>query len=118
MDEEELRDLGVSTHAGFPNAAVGSANKQLDMTELLIKHPSATYLMKLDSDEWNSYGMFTGDIVVVDRAVEPRDIDTVVWWDHDQFVISLKSHVPHNTATWGTVTSVIHQFRRAQLRRQ
>lgn len=109
MDEDELKQVGVSTHAGFPNAAVGSSSKQLDMTRLLIKHPSATYLMQLDSDEWNDIGIFSGDIIVVDRAIDAGKTDTVVWWDHDNFVLSKKSKVPKDTPTWGVVTSIIHQ---------
>ena len=112
MDEDELRELGVSTHTGFPNAGIGSHTKQLDLTRLLIKHPSATYLMRLDSDAWNDLGMFAGDIVIIDRAVEPRVDDVVAWWDHDQFVLSHKPSVPSDSPTWGVVTSVIHQTRK------
>jgi DNA polymerase V len=112
MDEDTLRELGVSTHAGFPNASIGSHTKQLDLTRLLIKHPSATYLMRLDSDEWNDLGMFAGDIVVIDRAIEARVDDTLVWWDHDKFVMSRKSLVPVDSPTWGVVTSIIHQTRK------
>lgn len=113
MDEDTLKEAGVSTHAGFPNAAVGSSSKQLDMTRLLIKHPSATYLMQLDSDEWNDQGIFSGDIIVVDRAIDPRKTDTVVWWEGDSFVLSTKSKVPNDSETWGVVTSIIHQTRKA-----
>lgn len=112
MDEETLRELGVSTHAGFPNAAVGSHTKQLDLTRLLVKHPSATYLMRLDSDEWNSLGMFAGDIVVIDRSLDASKNDVVVWWEHDQFVLSNKSRVPESSETWGVVTSIIHPTRK------
>lgn len=108
MDEETLRELGVSTHAGFPNAAIGSSTKLLDLNHLLIKHPSATYLMRLDSDEWSKLGMFSGDIVVIDRAIDPAKNDVVVWWEHDQFVMGNSPDCPIDTAIWGTVTSVIH----------
>lgn len=111
MDEEALRDLGVSTHAGFPNAAIGSQSRQLDLSRLLIAHPSATYLMRLDSNEWKELGMFSGDIVVIDRAVEPTKNDVVVWWDHDQFVMSNLATDAPKKELWGTVTSVIHRMK-------
>ena len=113
MNEQELRELGVSTHTGFPNAAIGSASKQLDLTQLLIKHPSATYIMRLDSDEWQALGIWSGDIVIIDRARAGRDTDVVAWWDRDQFVMSPKRAVPLDTQTWGTVTSVIHPLWKA-----
>lgn len=112
MDEKELEELGVSLRAGFPNAAIGSSNKQLDLTRLLIKHPSATYLMQIDSDEWNDVGIFSGDIAVIDRAVDSGNTDTVVWWEGDQFVLSKKPKVPKDSETWGVVTSIIHQTRK------
>ncbi len=111
MDEKTLREAGVATHTGFPNSAIGAHTKQLDLTRALIKHPVATYIMRLDSDEWSALGMFSGDIVVIDRSLSPRSSDTIVWWQGDQFVMGPKRAVPLDTPTWGVVTSVIHQFR-------
>jgi DNA polymerase V len=112
MDEEELAERGVSQHKGFPNAAEGSFAKQLDLTRLLIKHPSSTFLMELDSNEWSEAGMFAGDTIVIDRSLDAKKTSHVIWWDHDQFVISLKTKVPEATAIWGVVTSVIHRLER------
>lgn len=108
--ETQLQNLGVSTHSGFPNAAEGSFAKQLDLTRLLIRHPSSTFLMELDSHEWNSLGMFAGDILVIDRALDARNSSYVIWWSHEQFVISQKVKVPPDTPVWGIVTSVIHRM--------
>jgi SOS-response transcriptional repressor LexA len=110
MDEEELASRGVAQHRGFPNAAEGSFAKQLDLTHLLIKHPSSTFLMQLDSDEWSTAGMFAGDVIVVDRSLDAKKTSQVIWWDHDQFVISLKTKVPEGIPVWGVVSSVIHQI--------
>lgn len=113
MDREELKNKGVSTHSGFPNAAEGSHAKQLDLTRLLIKHPSSTFLMRLDSDEWAKEGMHEGDIIIVDRALEPKKPDLVIWWDQSQFVIGNKSKVPVDCEIWGVVASVVHQMRKS-----
>ncbi len=112
MDEGELQSKGVSTHAGFPNAASGSHNKQLDLSRLLIHNPSSTFLMQLDSDEWSSEGMHAGDIIIIDRSLDPKNTDLVVWWDQSQFIISKKSQVEQGAETWGTVISVIHQVKK------
>lgn len=112
MDEQQLGNLGVSIHAGFPNAAVGSHSHTLDLTRLLIRHPATTFMMRLDSNAWARYGMFAGDIVVVDRSINPNRQDVVVWCQEDDFVMTKLKDVPEGTPTWGTVSSVIHQFKK------
>ncbi|MGI9027604.1 MAG: S24 family peptidase [Candidatus Saccharimonadales bacterium] len=112
MDEQQLGNLGVSIHAGFPNAAVGSHARTLDLTKLLIRHPSTTFLMRLNSNNWSRYGLFAGDTVVVDRSISPQRQDVVVWCQADDFVMTKLKDVPMNTPTWGTVSSVIHQFKK------
>jgi DNA polymerase V len=110
MDEQELENSGVSIHSGFPNAAVGSSARLLDLNRLLIKHPAATYLMRLGSNEWSDRGMFAGDIVIVDRSLEPKKQDTVIWGEGEQFIVGLFKDAPKDTEIWGTVTSIIHQL--------
>ena len=112
MDEDELEDRGVSLHAGFPNAAVGSHDRSLDLSRLLIKHPAATFLMRLDSNEWNEQGMFSGDIIIIDRALNPKKTDRVIWWEGSSFTIGTLAQLPKGIPMWGVVTSVVHQFRK------
>lgn len=111
MNEKELQNVGVSVHAGFPNAASGSSAKTLDIGRMLVPHPAATYLMRLDSNTWRERGIFAGDIVVIDRALNPKKTDFIVWWEGEDFYIGLPASLPKDTPTWGTVRSVIHQYR-------
>ena len=112
LDENQLGDLGVAIHAGFPNAALGSHARSLDLTKLLIKHPSTTFLMELDHNSWSKFGLYAGDIVVVDRSIDPNQQDVVIWCQEDDFVMTKLRDVPSETPVWGTVSSVIHQFKR------
>lgn len=112
MNEQQLGDAGVAIHAGFPNAAVGSHAWSLDLTKLLVQHPATTFLMRLDSNTWSRYGMFAGDIMVVDRSINPHRQDLVIWTEADDFIITKLKDVPAGAATWGTVSSVIHQFKK------
>lgn len=112
MDEQQLGNLGVSIHAGFPNAAVGSHARTLDLTQLLVQHPATTFMMRLDSNVWARYGMFAGDIVIVDRSINPLRQDVVVWCQEDDFLMTKLKDVPEHTPIWGTVSSVIHQFKK------
>jgi DNA polymerase V len=112
MDESELQKKGVSIHAGFPNAAGGSYGKILDLNKLLVPHPSATFLMELDSNEWKDKGMFAGDIIVVDRALEPNKNDLVIWWEGEDFIFGQKKNIPQDTPVWGVVSNVIHRMKK------
>lgn len=112
MDENQLGNLGVSIHAGFPNAAIGSHTKTLDLTKLLIKHPATTFMMRLGSNTWAEYGIFQGDIAIIDRSMKPHAQDIVVWCQEDEFVMTKLKDVTRGEPIWGTVSSVIHQYRK------
>lgn len=105
---------GVSVKAGFPNPATDTSLPTLDFNQLLIEHRASTYMFRVRGSEWQDAGVFDGDIAVVDRALDPRKTDTVVWWGETEgdFAISKRSAVPAGAAIWGVVTATIHQFRR------
>ncbi len=67
--------------------------------------------MRIHGDEWQEQGIFDGDIAIVDRALEPKKHDLVVWVKDETLAISQKAVVPDDAALWGVVTAVIHQYR-------
>jgi DNA polymerase V len=110
---EEENDDAIVIHAGFPNPATDKSLVGLDLNQLLIERPISTYLFRLSGNEWASMGIFDQDIAIIDRALNPRARDLVVWWDDlGQFSISTFKGAPANSVIWGIVTSVIHQFRK------
>jgi len=115
MKEEEQPE-GVSVHAGFPNPATDKSLHTLDFNQLLIEHTASTYMFRVQGNEWEAAGVFDGDIAVVDRALDPRKNDTVLWWDETagEFAISRRNDAPKAAAIWGVVTATIHQFRRKE----
>lgn len=112
MDKDELQKRGVSTHAGFPNAATEAHSKLLDLNHVLIPHPAATFMMELDDNAWEKQGMFSGDIVIVDRAIDPRKNDLVIWWEGEDFTFGHLKDAPSESPVWGVVRSVIHQLKK------
>ena len=54
--------------AGFPSPADDYLEGELDLNELLIQHPAATFFVRLAGDSMVNAGLFDGDILVVDRA--------------------------------------------------
>lgn len=102
---------GVTTKRGFPNPSTDSTIISLDITELLVKHPSSTFYMRITGNEWHALGIFEEDIAIVDRALEPRNSDLVIWWEENLFRISKLKDVPADTEVWGVVASIIHRYR-------
>lgn len=64
--------------AGFPSPAEDYIEKYLDLNELLIKHPSATYFVKVSGNSMIEAGIHDGDILIVDRALDPKNNDIVI----------------------------------------
>lgn len=114
MSEESTEPTGVSIHAGFPNPAADKSLSSLDLNQLLIQHAHSTFLFRVRGHEWESLGIFDNDVAVVDRAIDARKSDLVIWWSEggDEFAISKYKDLPTNAGVWGVITSVIHQFRK------
>lgn len=58
--------------AGFPSPAEDYIEATLSLDELCIRHPTATYLLRAGGDSMQGAGIFDGDVLVVDRSIEPR----------------------------------------------
>ncbi|WP_255308552.1 translesion error-prone DNA polymerase V autoproteolytic subunit [Gilliamella apicola] len=70
--------VDTPVRAGFPSPADDYLETKLDLTEHLIKHPSATYYIKAVGDSMIDYAIYSGDLLVVDRSLEPKLDDIVV----------------------------------------
>ena len=55
--------------AGFPSPAEDLGAKRIDLAQILIKHPKATYFLRASRHSMIEGGIWDGDILVVDRAV-------------------------------------------------
>ena len=62
-----------SVHAGFPSPADDFLEGSLDLNNLVIKHPEATFFARVEGDSMQDEGIAEGDILVVDKAIEPFD---------------------------------------------
>jgi DNA polymerase V len=73
------RPLFVSSvSAGFPSPAESYIEGHLDLNRYLIKHPVATFYVRVSGDSMTGAGIEAGTILVVDRAVEADDGDIVI----------------------------------------
>jgi DNA polymerase V len=126
--EFELPLAEVSVQAGFPSPAEDYIEDRIDLNEHLIDHPAATYFVRVAGTSMVGAGIHDGDILVVDRALEPVDGKVVVAsLDGNLSVKRLKKSddtvylmaendeyedieiTPHNDfQVWGVVTYVVH----------
>lgn len=72
---------------GFPSPAQDYMDRTLNFNEDIIKHPSATFYAKALGDSMEEAGIEEGDILVIDRALEPRDGDIVVAFVNGEFTV-------------------------------
>lgn len=105
-------DVGVSVHAGFPNPAADRRLEAIDLHKLIVKQPVSTFFMRIDGNDWEERSIFDGDIVVIDRSLNPRTSDLVIVGKDDAFLITPFSQIPAESVLFGVVTAVVHQYRR------
>ena len=70
--------------AGFPSPAEDYIEGKLDLNEYLITHPAATFMVRATGDSMTGVGIFSGDILVVARSVQPR---------HGSIIIAVIEHI-------------------------
>ena len=67
-----------SVVAGFPSPAEQYLEPPLDLNELLVKRPAATYFVRVEGDSMSGAGITDGDLLVVDRSLRPADGDVII----------------------------------------
>ena len=79
VGERRLFPLYLSrVAAGFPSPADDYLDGGLDLNEHLIVHPAATYFARAEGDSMIELGIFSGDLLIIDRAAQAVDGDVVV----------------------------------------
>lgn len=114
--------------AGFPSPAEDYLESKMDLNENLVKHPAATFFVRVTGDSMLESGIHTGDLLVVDRAIRPADDHVVIAVLNGELTLKrIRCQkgklilIPENKAykpvsvdsemsfeIWGVVTHVIH----------
>jgi DNA polymerase V len=76
----------ASVAVGFGSPADDTGVTRLDLNDILIKHPQATFLMRVAGTAMREAGIDDGDVVLVDRAITPAHGHVVVAVVEDEFV--------------------------------
>ncbi len=96
---------------GFPSPAQGYEQKGIDFNNILIKHPSATVVMRIESSNYTGMGIYNGDILIIDRAKKVTPNSLVVYESEGRFVLGRVFNIKksaEDTIVTGAVTHVIH----------
>ena len=73
--------------AGFPAPGDDLLEKPLDINDLLIDNPTATFFVKVEGDSMEGARIFSGDILVVDRSIAPTSGKIVVAAVYGEMVV-------------------------------
>lgn len=123
--------MNTPIRAGFPNPAEDARGIALDLNELVAKHPTSTFYLRVEGDSMTGAGIVHGDIVAVDKSLQPRTGDIVVAAVDGDFTLKhlkrdgekawlvaanpdyppIALHEAADAMIWGVVTFVIHKAR-------
>jgi len=118
----------VPVAAGFPSPADDYIEGKLDLNRHLIKHPAATFFVRVAGDSMIDAGIHPGDILIVDRSLEPADKKVVIAVINGELTVKrirmkkgriyltpenenykpIEIENEMNFDIWGVVTNVIH----------
>lgn len=81
--------------AGFPAPGDDLVEKPLDLNDLLIDNPTATFFVRVAGDSMEGARIFDGDVLVVDRSVAPTDGSIVVAAVYGEMVVKRLRKYPN-----------------------
>ncbi len=126
-DELSLSFADAGIHAGFPSPAQDYIESGIDLNKELVRHKAATFYGRVVGDSMTDAGIDEGDIIVIDKSLDPADGDLVVCYidgefalkflhiDNDQLLLlpANKAYAPipvtnpDDFRVWGVVTYTI-----------
>ena len=73
--------------AGFPSPATDYVEDDIDLNAHLIKNIPSTFLIRVQGKSMNSIGIHDGDLLVVDRSLNPKNFSTVIANINEELVV-------------------------------
>ncbi|PAU94349.1 hypothetical protein CK503_05970 [Aliifodinibius salipaludis] len=131
IDREPKQDANrFRKETGFPSPARDHFEKPLSLDDYIIKRPAATFFMRVKGDGLNKIGIFSDDILVIDRSITPRTNHLIVAILEGEMTVRKlikegstayiiksdnsadKQKITNETdfEIWGVVTHAIHKY--------
>ncbi|MBE2245750.1 MAG: translesion error-prone DNA polymerase V autoproteolytic subunit [Candidatus Competibacteraceae bacterium] len=73
--------------AGFPSPALDFTDNSIDLNNLLIAHPSATYFGRVQGNSMKNAGIHDGDLLIIDKSIAPENGKIAVCYLNGEFTI-------------------------------
>jgi DNA polymerase V len=73
--------------AGFPSPATDYVEDDIDLNDHLIKNIPSTFLIRVQGKSMNTVGIHDGDLLVVDRSLNPKNFSTVIANVNEELVV-------------------------------
>lgn len=125
----QLPLYSCSVQAGFPSPADDYIEGKLDLNKHLIKHPTATFFVRVAGMSMIKAGIHPGDILIVDRSIEANNGKIIIAAVDGQLTVKrlhkssngiylmpenddyepIKITEGNDVKIWGVVTNVLHQ---------
>lgn len=88
QDEADgIKFLDMAVQCGFPSPAADYAENDLSLTDYFVKNRDATLIIEARGDSMIDAGIFEGDILMIDRSIEPRPGDIVLAYLQGEFTL-------------------------------
>lgn len=119
--------MGCRVRAGFPSPADDHLDVEIDLHAHVVRRPASTYFVRAEGDSMLGDGIHDGDLLVVDRSLEPLPGRVVVIAvdgeptvkrlerrGEQTFLVASNPRFPaiplegRECALWGVVTHVLH----------
>lgn len=119
----------TKVQAGYPSPVDDASAEQFDLSAHLIPRPASTYFVRVNGDSMIGAGIYSDDILIVDRSIEAKNGDIIVAIVEDDFTVkrliiknkkyelkpenskfsSIKLADSSDLKVWGVVRYVIHK---------
>ena len=107
----EIHTPEVSLQTGFPSPATHYLEPRINLHHELVTNCDATYFIRIDGNGYKDYNILDGDVLIVDKSLEPKDESLLIAVVDDEFCVLRKSELKTEceSSIWGVVTYIIHQ---------
>lgn len=84
---QPLPVAGRAVKAGFPSLADDFLDAPLDLNRELVHNPASTFFVRVSGNSMAGDGIGDGDLLIVDRAVDPYDGCIAVCYIDGEFTV-------------------------------
>ena len=99
-EELSLMFADGGIRAGFPSPAQDYMGDSIDLNRELVRHPATTFYARAVGDSMKGCGIDDGDLLVIDKSIEPQEGDIVVAFVDGEFTLKKVRLEPDGSCLW------------------